>query len=69
MKKDDLSACKLNIPEQSGWKCYMFGNPVGGVGMVYCPSKGDVPNRFVRWMMKVCFACIWVKVNGIGEIK
>ena len=53
---------KLNLPEPSDWKCYMFGNRLGSVGMVYRPTKGNVPNRFTRWMMKVCFDCEWVKV-------
>jgi hypothetical protein len=69
MNKDDLSACKFNPPESSEWKCYMFGNPIGGGGFVYRPAKDAVPNRFVRWMMQACFACTWVKVKGVGEIK
>jgi hypothetical protein len=48
-------------PEQSEWQCYMFGNTPSGIGMVYRPNKGKEPNWFVRWMMKVCFACTWVK--------
>jgi len=48
-------------PEHSGWKCYMFGNRPGGYGITYFPVKGQVPNRFVRFMMKVCFDCLWVK--------
>lgn len=47
--------------EDSEWKCYLFGNHPGGVGMVYVPRKGDVPNWLVRWMMKVCLGCTWVK--------
>jgi hypothetical protein len=43
------------------WQCYLFGNRPGGAGMVYQPSKGRVPNLFVRWMMRVCFDCLWVK--------
>jgi hypothetical protein len=48
-------------PEQSEWQCYLFGNRPGGVGIVYRPSKGKEPNWFVRWMMKICFDCTWVK--------
>ena len=48
-------------PEQSDWQCYMFGNRPGGVGIVYRPLKNAEPNWFVRWMMKVCFDCLWVK--------
>ena len=55
------STFKLNLPEHSEWKCYMFGNRVGSFGLVYQPTKGNVPNRFVRWMMKVCFDCRWEK--------
>jgi hypothetical protein len=43
------------------WQCYLFGNKPGGHGIVYFPSKGQVPNWFVRWMMKVCLGCTWVK--------
>ena len=47
--------------EHSDWQCYMFGNRPNGTGIVYRPKKGYEPNWFVRWMMKVCFDCIWVK--------
>jgi hypothetical protein len=50
-------------PEYSEWKCYMFGNTPGGQGVIYIPVKGQEPNRFVRWMMKICFGCTWVKEN------
>ena len=49
----------IEYPERSGWTCYLFGSK--GYGLTYKPAKGDVPNRFIRWMMKVCFACTWVK--------
>jgi hypothetical protein len=53
---------KFHIPERSEWKCYMFGNkPETNDGIVYIPKKGCEPNWFVRWMMKVCFGCTWVK--------
>ena len=51
----------FQTPEQSEWKCYMFGNKTDGQGIVYIPTKGNVPNWFVRWMMKICFGCTWVK--------
>jgi hypothetical protein len=51
----------FKMPEPSPWKCYMFGNRPGGVGIVYRPMLGKEPNRFVRWMMLVCFDCLWVK--------
>ena len=48
--------------EFSEWKCYMFGNkPETNVGFAWTPLEGEVPNRFIRWMMKICFACTWVK--------
>ena len=50
-------------PVMSDWQCYMFGNKPGGVGIIYQPRKGDEPNWFVRWMMKICFDCTWVKVK------
>ena len=60
---------KIFIPPNcSDWKCYLFGNrPDGdgdGMGIVYFPPKGQVPNRFVRFMMKVCFDCLWVKEDN-----
>ena len=48
-------------PKYSDWQCYMFGNRPGKIGMIYQPVKGYEPNWFVRWMMKVCFDCLWVK--------
>ena len=49
-------------PEFSEWKCYLFGNdPETDFGITYTPQEGSVPNFFIRWMMKICFACTWVK--------
>jgi len=48
-------------PEQSEWKCYLFGNRPGSNGIVYIPNKGRVPNLFVRWMMRICLDSLWVK--------
>ena len=48
-------------PECSDWTCYMFGNRPDGKGIIYYPAKGQVPNRFVRFMMRICFDCLWVK--------
>ena len=61
---EKLPEWKFNQPEISGWKCYMFGNRPGGWGITYFPEKGQVPNRFVRFMMKVCFDCLWVKEDN-----
>jgi hypothetical protein len=49
-------------PERSEWRCYMFGNtPETNDGLAYNPLKGREPNWFVRWMMKFCFDCTWIK--------
>ena len=53
----------IAIPERGDWACYMFGNRPGGTGIVYWPEKGKHPNWFVRWMMLICFDCLWVKEN------
>lgn len=47
-------------PERSSWKCYMFGNRPGDVGIIYVPLKGKEPNIFVRWMMLICFDSLWI---------
>jgi hypothetical protein len=53
---------KINFPKHSKWTCYMFGNrPGANYGIAYTPQEGRVPNRFVRWMMYLCFDCMWVK--------
>jgi hypothetical protein len=51
----------INLPKQSNWKCYLFGNRPGKNGIIYVPSEGRVPNRFVRFMMGICFDCLWVE--------
>lgn len=49
------------LPEQSEWVCYLWGNRPGLTGMIYRPNKGKEPNWFVRWMMHICFDCLWIK--------
>lgn len=49
-------------PKFSGWTCHLFGAGEG-YGLVYVPVEGSVPNAFVRWMMKVCLGCRWVKAK------
>lgn len=51
----------LQQPKLSNWKCYLFGNRPGKNGIMYVPSEGRVPNRFVRFMMRICFDCMWVE--------
>ena len=58
---ENWDVASIKVPKQSGWKCYLFGNRPGGTGIVYVPSKGRVPNRFVRFMMRICFDSVWVK--------
>jgi hypothetical protein len=61
--KDFLRPCEFfKPPKRSDWKCYMFGNtPETNDGILYQPKEGCEPNWFVRWMMKICFDCTWVK--------
>jgi hypothetical protein len=52
----------IQQPKHSNWTCYMFGNrPGANYGITYTPAEGRVPNRFVRWMMRICFDCLWVE--------
>ena len=51
---------QLTIPKLSNWTCYLFGGSPGD-GIAYTPVEGKVPNRFVRFMTRICFACTWVK--------
>jgi hypothetical protein len=50
----------IKEPERSEWICYMFGASAGN-GISYRPLKDKQPNWFVRYMMKVCFDCTWIK--------
>jgi len=58
---DKWNTYSINLPKQSNWTCYLFGNRPGGMGMCYKPVEGQVPNRFVRFMMRICLGCTWVK--------
>jgi len=52
----------LQAPEGSGWQCYMYGSkPNGAYNMIYTPTKENLPNRFVRFMMKILLGSTWVK--------
>lgn len=65
MNEQDLNKMSLKemdvFPERSEWACYLFGNRPGRQGVIYYPKKGCEPNWFVRWMMRICFDCLWVK--------
>lgn len=58
---------KIEPPRNSEWKCYLFGARPDRPAMVYVPAEGCVPNWFVRWMMKICLGCTWVKAEHRGE--
>ena len=52
----------IGCPKYSKWTCYLFGNrPWSYTGLSWTPEEGRVPNRFVRFMMRICFDCYWVK--------
>lgn len=52
----------MNQPEiNPDWECYLFGARGPNDGITYRPVKGMVPNVFVRWMMRICFGCRWVR--------
>jgi len=60
--KIPADSMKINLPKHSNWTCYMFGNrPDANFGISYVPAEGRVPNRFVRFMMRICFDCMWVE--------
>ena len=48
----------LDISPSSTWKCYLFGGDE--MGIVYFPKKGNVPNWFIRFCMRICLGCKWV---------
>lgn len=51
---------KITSPELSNWKCEMFGL---GYQFVIYPIKGNVPNRFWRWMQYICFGNKWIEME------
>lgn len=61
MSEEQQYKFRIQPQQDPDWKCYLFGNTADGYGMVYTPAEGQVPNWFVRWMMKVCLGCTWVK--------
>ena len=58
--KTESPSLMINNPKLSNWTCYLFGGSPGD-GIAYTPVEGQVPNRFVRFMTRICFACTWVK--------
>jgi len=53
----------MEWPKPSGWVIYLYGSDpkAKSGGFIYEVSEGHVPNAFIRWMMKVCLGCTWVK--------
>jgi len=49
-----------NPKKLSNWTCHLFGGSPGN-GIAYTPVEGEVPNRFVRFMSRIFFACTWVE--------
>ena len=60
LKGEIKNEFRIYMPEQSDWKCELFGSKNGN-GMVYIPAKGAEPNWFIRFMMKIMLGCTWVK--------
>lgn len=50
---------KLEIPKESNWDCRLFGHT--GNGLTWTPTEGQVPNRWIRFWMKVFLGCVWEK--------
>jgi hypothetical protein len=47
----------IKLPKSSPWKAKLFGDN----GIVYCPRINCEPNRFHRFMQRLCFGIIWEK--------
>lgn len=43
--------------KQSPWTAQIFGNK----DVIFKPRKGSEPNRFHRFMQRLCFGVVWVK--------
>ena len=55
-----LEEYTLITPEQSPWKCHLFGGHIG-YGMTYRPQKGGEPNWFWRMTQHLILGHKWVK--------
>ena len=51
----------LHTPEQSEWKCYLFGNSTDNQGIIWTPNKGCEPNWFWRKMQYLILGNLWEK--------
>jgi hypothetical protein len=59
----DSSECVLNtltFPKHSGWKCHVLGR---AARIVWEPNEGEVPNRWVRFWMRVFFGSVWERID------
>jgi hypothetical protein len=62
MPEDTVNMCNsIELKKHSEWRCYLFGCRDYNYGMVYTPVEDAVPNWFVRFMMRICLGCVWVK--------
>ena len=52
----------ISQPELSDWKCYLFGSDDTN-GIVWQPTKDNVPNWFWRLMQRLILGNRWVKTN------
>jgi hypothetical protein len=39
------------------WECLLFGSN----DFIYMPREGYEPSIFIRFMMRLCFDCKWVR--------
>ena len=61
MNNTTIKHDESSIPESSKWVCHLFGtNPKSQGGLTYFPVVGNVPNWFIRFMMKHLLGCTWV---------
>jgi len=62
LKPPRVGYATISVPEPSNWQCFMYGcKPTDAYKTVYRPYVGKVPNWFIRYMMRVCLGCTWVK--------
>ena len=62
MSDKTSNAWNMYTPKYSEWRCYLFGSKQGdNFSFIYRPLEGQVPNWFIRWMMKICLGCTWAK--------
>ena len=58
---EDIKTEKILLPDYSRWTLYLYGSKPGSYWTTQMRIiKGNVPNFFVRWMMK-SIGCTWVK--------